>query len=321
MSTVQRIPATPSTIQLRMNTRVAEPIPLGRLDSPPDEDDAASATDTAVQGDTNTATANTTVPSPQDQTNAPPPPTPTRRLSPVQSFARGAGFTNSLGTLALVAVVVFGIGAWVGMKIQISQGGKNMDLAIWTACADHEAIQDTALCKSILAKDFSQFEKRKERATEVETQLVKRGLAEDVTTTPGADTGDVMSAEKSEEEKKKPPGLSRYGKLLSGMSSTDRALVHTEPQVYTEQEHPPDPALRATFLPVVNLLTKPITAFFEFVEYMFLVVIYFVHKIFSWITSAFMLVNSRLGAWIRVFMPLDSVFCWRSELMIGFGNV
>ena len=45
---------------------------------------------------------------------------------------------NGIGTFALIAALVFGIGAWVGMKIQISQGAQNMDLAIWTACADHQ---------------------------------------------------------------------------------------------------------------------------------------------------------------------------------------
>ena len=45
---------------------------------------------------------------------------------------------NGIGTFALITALVFGIGAWVGMKIQISQGAQNMDLAIWTACADHQ---------------------------------------------------------------------------------------------------------------------------------------------------------------------------------------
>ena len=45
---------------------------------------------------------------------------------------------NGIGTFALIAAVIYGIGAWVGMKIQINQGTKSVELAIWTACADHE---------------------------------------------------------------------------------------------------------------------------------------------------------------------------------------
>lgn len=55
-----------------------------------------------------------------------------------EKFANACSLANGLGTFALLAAVIFGIGAWVGMKIQISQGGKSMELAIWTACADHE---------------------------------------------------------------------------------------------------------------------------------------------------------------------------------------
>ena len=280
------------------STTVAEPIPLTRLNSSPAEDghepesdaagdDAAPTTTAAVQNDQGTATTTTTttVSASQDRavdTPAPPRPAPVRRVSRVQSFARGAGVTNSLGTLALVAAVVFGIGAWVGMKIQISQGGKNMDLAIWTACADHETIQKTALCKSILAKDFSsQFEKREGVSAAVETKLGKRDLTEGDFAVPGIEAEDIKLIEKSESAKKS-PDTSRYDKLLSGMSSADMAFVHTGHQGHVE------PALHATFLPVVNLLMKPVTALFEFVEYMFLVVIYFVHKIFSWTARAFM---------------------------------
>jgi len=45
---------------------------------------------------------------------------------------------NGLGTLALIAAFIFGIGAWVGMNIQINQGGKGLELTIWATCADHE---------------------------------------------------------------------------------------------------------------------------------------------------------------------------------------
>lgn len=91
-----------------------------------------------------TPTSNTALQS----TNAAPPAAPqapsalqqTSNFSPRRTkwLNEAFSFANGIGTFALITAIVFGIGAWVGMKIQISQGGKNMDLAIWTACADHE---------------------------------------------------------------------------------------------------------------------------------------------------------------------------------------
>ncbi|KAI4112846.1 MAG: hypothetical protein LQ338_008265, partial [Usnochroma carphineum] len=108
-------------------------------------------------------------------------------FSRLAKWSNGAfSFANGIGTFALIAAFVFGTGAWVGMKIQISQGAKNMDLAIWTACADHEAIQHTKLCKTILAKDFSEFQKREEEKTGAKevTIVVKRGIDEQVPAGP-----------------------------------------------------------------------------------------------------------------------------------------
>lgn len=70
-------------------------------------------------------------------------------LSPTwrEKFTNACSLANGLGTFALLAAVIFGIGAWVGMKIQINQGGKSMELAIWTACADHE-VQLRSYCAS-----------------------------------------------------------------------------------------------------------------------------------------------------------------------------
>ena len=45
---------------------------------------------------------------------------------------------NGIGTITLILAIVFGIGAWAGMNIQISQGGKSIELTIWATCADHE---------------------------------------------------------------------------------------------------------------------------------------------------------------------------------------
>ena len=45
---------------------------------------------------------------------------------------------NGIGVAALVLALVFGIGAWVGMNMQYTQGAKNLELGIWTTCADHE---------------------------------------------------------------------------------------------------------------------------------------------------------------------------------------
>lgn len=55
-----------------------------------------------------------------------------------ERFENACSVANGIGTFALTAAVIFGIGAWVGMKIQINQGAKSVELAIWTACADHE---------------------------------------------------------------------------------------------------------------------------------------------------------------------------------------
>ena len=45
---------------------------------------------------------------------------------------------NGIGTTALIMALVFGTGAWVGMKVQINQGAASLELAIWGTCADHE---------------------------------------------------------------------------------------------------------------------------------------------------------------------------------------
>ena len=55
-----------------------------------------------------------------------------------ERFENASSVANGIGTFALIAAVIFGIGAWVGMKIQINQGAKSVELAICTACADHE---------------------------------------------------------------------------------------------------------------------------------------------------------------------------------------
>ena len=50
-------------------------------------------------------------------------------------------------------------------------------------------------------------------------------------------------------------------------------------------EDGPDPAIRATFLPLVNLIVKPISWIFDTVESVLLITVYCVHKLLSWMTS------------------------------------
>ena len=56
-----------------------------------------------------------------------------------------------------------------------------MELAIWTACADHQVIQNSTLCQSMMAKDFSsEFAKREVLAESKEmTVVIKRDVISD----------------------------------------------------------------------------------------------------------------------------------------------
>lgn len=46
--------------------------------------------------------------------------------------------SNGIGLAAVVLAISFGIGAWMGMNMQYSQGVKSLELTIWTTCVDHE---------------------------------------------------------------------------------------------------------------------------------------------------------------------------------------
>jgi len=45
---------------------------------------------------------------------------------------------NSTGFMAIILALVFGIGAWAGMNMQIRQAAQNLELTVWATCADHE---------------------------------------------------------------------------------------------------------------------------------------------------------------------------------------
>ncbi|KAL9104355.1 MAG: hypothetical protein Q9163_000702 [Psora crenata] len=206
-------------------------------------------------------------------------------------------FANGIGTLALIAAVVFGIGAWVGMKIQISQGGKNMDLAIWTACVDHEAIQDTKLCKTIMSKDFSQFEKSEEEKRKAKDVaiVVKRGTDDyDSAVSDRGAVGTLLVKE------------SKMEKLISKIPSPDRSLIENinAKDIQVESEHAPRATLFPFLNPLVNPLVKPISWIFEFVEYMLLVLIYCVHKVFPWMSTVII-----IGIQAYIYSLLES-FIW-----------
>ena len=172
----------------------------------------------------------------------------------------------------------------MGMKIQISQGGKNMELAIWTACADHEAIQDTKLCKSVMAKDFSQFGKRADSESRELTVIVKREIVDD---TDSLD--DEVPAPS-------PQTQSRISRLLASLSLSNRQLVlPPDHDYYAEHDHmrnsvPVEPAIRATIFPLVNLLVKPLSWTFDFIESILLLIVYCIHKLLSWMTTAFLFI-------------------------------
>lgn len=201
-----------------------------------------------------------------------------------EKFANACSLANGLGTIAVLAAFIFGIGAWVGMKIQINQAGNSMELAIWTTCADHEAIQNSKLCKTIMAKDFSEFGKREATAQSKEmTVIVKRGFGEedDVedASTPKSEGAPLLVESR----------LSKYTKLLT---PNDRSLIQQRDvkfdMGYENTEYPnTDAAIRATIFPFVHLLIQPVRWAFDFIESILLLIVYCIHKSLSWMTSIF----------------------------------
>ena len=80
---------------------------------------------------------------------------------------------------------------------------------------------------------------------------------------------------------------SRLSKLISSLSPADqRHLLY--------QDSAPDFAIRATFLPLVNLLVSPISWIFGFVESVLLLIVYCVHKLLSWMTTILMFIIQGL---------------------------
>lgn len=191
--------------------------------------------------------------------------------------------------MALIAAFIFGIGAWVGMKVQINQGGRSMELAIWTACADHPVIQNSSLCQSIMAKDFSsEFTKREVLAESHERLVVVKR--------------DHIVDEVSDVSQKSPgiPKTPLYN-LLSSLSASDRSLVEVQPPHYPYNEwDQADPAIRATIFPLVHLLTLPLHWTFDFVESLLLLTVYCLHKVLSWMTWIFIVtLQAVLYRWVE----------------------
>lgn len=72
---------------------------------------------------------------------------------------------------------------------------------------------------------------------------------------------------------------------LAKMSPYERGLVDPRPQ-YGDLQYQPEPGIRVMVFPLVNLLVKPLSWIFDFVESMLLVLIYGIHKVFRWLTTA-----------------------------------
>ena len=189
------------------------------------------------------------------------------------SFRNSISLANGLGTIALVAAFVFGIGAWVGMKIQISQGGQNMELAIWTTCADHQMIQNSTLCQSIMAKDFSDLVTRNITPEKKTLVWVKRDLGGSDSLGPGQRASSLET---------------HYTKLMSSISTADRSLIEAKDgEIRVSDYYSADPAIRATIFPLVHLLTRPLQWIFDFIELILLLIFFCIHKILSWMDGIF----------------------------------
>ena len=83
---------------------------------------------------------------------------------------------------------------------------------------------------------------------------------------------------------------SRLSKLISSLSPADRRHFQYQDHYIRgpQQPPPPDFAIRATFLPLVNLLVSPISWIFGSVESVHLLIVYCVHKLLSWMTTIIM---------------------------------
>ena len=86
---------------------------------------------------------------------------------------------------------------------------------------------------------------------------------------------------------------SRLSKLISSLSPADRTPFLYQDH-YDRDPPPPDVAIRATFLPLVNLLVSPISWIFGFVESALLLIVYCVHKLLSWMTTIFVCIIKGL---------------------------
>ncbi|KAI0386467.1 hypothetical protein F5Y04DRAFT_123085 [Hypomontagnella monticulosa] len=65
--------------------------------------------------------------------------------------------------ISLVAMLIFGVGAWVGMNYANSYAEKSYDLALFSACHDYEDAKDTKFCKNIVEEGLTKFNQRMKR--------------------------------------------------------------------------------------------------------------------------------------------------------------
>ena len=173
---------------------------------------------------------------------------------------------NGVGVTALVIATVFGVGAWVGMNMQIKQGSQSLELTIWATCADHASIQNTTLCQNILSKPFDQFSQRSVDVS-IDTADVVVSKRSSV---------DILSENDSPIHKASP-----MENLISGLNVHEADLITGRTNSHDMTVHP---EIRATIFPLVHLLYAPIRFFFSFIESPFLTAVYIIHKVFTWAT-------------------------------------
>ena len=89
---------------------------------------------------------------------------------------------------------------------------------------------------------------------------------------------------------------SRLSKLISSLSPAEQRHFQYQEHydMYPEYHPPPDFAIRATFLPLVNLLVSPISWMISFIESTLLLIIYCVYKLLSWMTTIIMFIIQGL---------------------------
>lgn len=175
---------------------------------------------------------------------------------------------NGIGVTALVIATVFGIGAWVGMNMQIKQGSQSLELTIWATCADHESIQNTTLCQNILSKPFDQISQRSVDVSVDTTNVIVSKRSSSLNILSENDTAILKSTPMEN--------------LISGLDSYEAALIIGRD--HSQQPETVHPEIRATIFPLVHLLYTPIRLFFSFIEGLLLTAVYTIHRISTFAT-------------------------------------